>query len=40
MKEIHNSKLRMPVTLIDNQLSKWLNGEEIKFFNDYKVTAC
>ena len=40
MKEIHNSKLRMPVTLIDNQLSKWLNGEEIKFFSDYKVTAC
>lgn len=40
MKEIHNSKLRMPVTLIDNQLSKWLNGEKIKFFSDYKVTTC
>ena len=40
MKEIHNSKLRMPVTLIDHQLSKWLNGEKIKFFSDYKVTTC
>ena len=40
MKEIHNSKLRMPVTLDDNQLSKWLNGEKIKFFSHYKVTAC
>ena len=40
MKEIHNSKLRMPVTLIDNQLREWLNGEKIKFFSDYKVTAC
>lgn len=36
MREIHNSKLRMPVAMIDDKgIENWLNSENINLFFDY-----
>jgi len=37
MREIHNSKYRMPITLNEYQQTKWLNKKEIDFFSDFKT---
>ena len=36
MREIHNSKYRMPITLNEFQQKKWLSKNEIDFFSDFK----
>ena len=38
MKEVHNSKLRMPVTLNIDSLSNWLNSQAVEFFSDFEAT--
>ena len=38
MKEVHNSKLRMPVTLNIDSLSSWLNSQAVEFFSDFEAT--
>ena len=38
MKEVHNSKLRMPVTLNIDSLSSWLNSQVVEFFSDFEAT--
>jgi len=38
MKEIHNSKLRMPVTLNIDSMSNWLNSQAVEFFSGFKAT--
>lgn len=38
MKEIHNSKLRMPVTLNIDSMSNWLNSQALEFFSDFEAT--
>ena len=38
MKEVHNSKLRMPVTLNIDSMSNWLNSHEVEFFSDFEAT--
>ena len=37
MREIHNSKYRMPITLNEYQQEKWLSKKEIDFFSDFKT---
>jgi putative SOS response-associated peptidase YedK len=37
MKEIHNSKLRMPVTVSIDSISKWLNNKELDVFSGFKA---
>ena len=39
MKEVHNSKLRMPVTLNIDSKSNWLNSQAIEIFSDFEATA-
>ena len=38
MKEVHNSKLRMPVTLNIDSMSNWLNSQAVEFFSDFEAT--
>ena len=38
MKEVHNSKLRMPVTLSIDSMSNWLNSQAVEFFSDFEAT--
>ena len=38
MKEVHNSKLRMPVTLNIYSMSNWLNSQAVEFFSDFEAT--
>ena len=38
MKEVHNSKLRMPVTLNIDSISNWLNSQAVEFFSDFEAT--
>ena len=38
MKEVHNSKLRMPVTLNIDSMSNWLNSQAVEFFSDFDAT--
>ena len=38
MKEVHNSKLRMPVTLNIDSMSNWLNSQALEFFSDFEAT--
>ena len=37
MKEIHNSKLRMPITLKMDLLSNWLNKKTIEIYSEFKA---
>ena len=37
MKEIHNSKLRMPITLKMDLLSNWLNKKTIDIYSEFKA---
>ena len=37
MKEIHNSKLRMPVTVNIDSMSKWLNNKALDVFSGFKA---
>ena len=37
MKEIHNSKLRMPVTVSIDSISKWLNNKALDVFSGFKA---
>ena len=37
MKEVHNSKLRMPVTLNIDSMSNWLNSQAVEFFSDFEA---
>lgn len=37
MREIHNSKCRMPITLNEIQQKNWLSKKEIEFFSDFKT---
>ena len=37
MKEIHNSKLRMPVTLNMDSLTDWLTYKTINFNSEFKA---
>ena len=37
MKEIHNSKLRMPITLKIDLLSNWLNKKTIDIYSEFKA---
>jgi len=39
MKEVHNSKLRMPVTLSIDSMSNWLNSQTVDIFSDFEATA-
>ena len=38
MKEVHNSNLRMPVTLNIDSMSNWLNSQAVEFFSDFDAT--
>ena len=38
MKEVHNSKQRMPVTLNIDSMSNWLNSQAVEFFSDFEAT--
>ncbi len=38
MKGIHNSKLRMPVTLNIDSMSSWLYSQAVEFFSDFEAT--
>ena len=38
MKEVHNSKQRMPVTLNIDSMSNWLNSQAVEFFSDFETT--
>ena len=38
MKEVHNSKLRMPITLNIDSMSNWLNSQAVEFFSDFDAT--
>lgn len=38
MKEVHNSKLRMPVTLNIDSMSNWLNSKAVEFFSGFEAT--
>ena len=38
MKEVHNSKLRMPVTLNIDSISNWLNSQAVEFFSGFEAT--
>ena len=38
MKGIHNSKLRMPVTLNIDSMSSWLYSHAVEFFSDFEAT--
>lgn len=37
MREIHNSKCRMPITLNEIHQKNWLSKKEIYFFSDFKT---
>ena len=37
MKAVHNSKLRMPVTLNFDSMSNWLNSQSVEFFSDFEA---
>ena len=40
MREIHNSKLRMPVTINISNFNGWLDRNEMNVFHDFKSTIC
>jgi putative SOS response-associated peptidase YedK len=40
MREIHNSKLRMPVTINKSNFNEWLDRNEMNILHDFKSTIC
>lgn len=40
MREIHNSKLRMPITISKSNFKGWLDRNEMNVFYDFKSTVC
>ncbi len=37
MKEVHNSKLRMPLTVNIDSLGAWLNNQTVADYSDFKA---
>ena len=38
MREIHNSKMRMPIILENNQMEEWLENKEINLSYNFKTS--
>ena len=38
MREIHNSKMRMPLIIQNNQMEDWLENREINLFYNFKTS--
>ena len=38
MREIHNSKMRMPIIIENNQMEEWLENKEINLSYNFKTS--